>query len=136
MNHPDRIALLDHALGLLEGPRRAEVEAHVQGCPECAEAARALAAEQEALRAGLAAPEVDAGAVERRVMDAVRGLRAGSGRAARGAGTPRRLLVAALVLIAAGAAVLAYRDRARQQHRHDLLVHRVLLSERAALEVR
>jgi len=141
MTHLDKDTLLDHALGLVEPARRAEVAAHLDGCPVCATEARALLVEQDALRAGLA-PGVEATssrAVERRVSESARSARASSGQVATLRRRPaRQLLVAAAVgLAAAGIALLVGREE--QKKKQDLrcravLVQRVQASERAALE--
>lgn len=140
MNHLDQDTLLDHALGLVEPARRADVSRHLEGCAACATQARALQAEQAALRAGLAATGVDARAVERRVLEAARGAPASrpSSRYAARRRPARQLLVAAAIGLVAGGLVLfvgrAERRRQEDQRRREVLVQRVKASEEAALE--
>lgn len=132
MTHPDKDALLDHALELVAPARRAELAAHLQDCAACAAQARALLVEQDALRAGLAATGVDARAVERRVLEAAR-------RAPLRRRPARQLLVAAAVgLVAGGLALLVTRQERRKQEDlrcRAVLVQCVQASERAALDV-
>jgi anti-sigma factor RsiW len=134
MNHLDHDTLLDHALGLAEPARRADVSRHLEGCAACAAQARVLQAEQAALRAGLAPTGVDARAVERRVLEAARGARAAASRRRPG----RQLLVAAAIGLVAGGLVLFVgreeRRRQEDQRRREVLVQRVKASEEAALE--
>ncbi len=145
MTHLDKDTLLDHALGLVEPSRRAEVSAHLQGCAECAAQASALLVEQDALRAGLA-PGVEATSsrgVERRLAESARVVRQGSGRVSGRVAAPRRrparqLLVAAVIGLLAGG-LLLFIGLEERKKKEDLrcravLMRRVLASEKAALE--
>jgi anti-sigma-K factor RskA len=51
--HPERALAADHALGLLEGAERDAFEAHLAGCAECREEARAYAETTALLAAAL-----------------------------------------------------------------------------------
>jgi anti-sigma factor RsiW len=137
MSHLDPDTLLDHALGTLEADRAAVVDLHVGTCADCAAKVRAHAAEQGGLRAAFTnEPRAEASErrVTARVVDLVRADQAQL--VARRRSTVRRLvLVAAVVLVAVGAAIAVPRYQAEQvrEAKKQNLVDTVKKSEAYAL---